>query len=445
VIAPMTSNFMQSVTVKLVVIAVLTAMLFVPLMMIWALTGERAARRDEVIREVSAVWGGRQTVGGFALAIPWETVSESQAGPTQTTRTPGRVIVLPSRLEVDVRLAPEVRRRSIFSVNLYRATIVATGTFTPPDFSRLGVQPTQVFWDQAALNVGVSDLRGVTAVTSASWGQQAVGLEPAGDASPFTSALRAVTPMSSTAEVPFRIEMTVAGAGGLMFLPSGARTAVTLNSPWSDPGFTGALLPATHQITAEGFQAEWTSNFLSRPFPQAWTEGSVTTASVGEKFLASAFGVDLVTTVDHYQQTERAVKYGFLFIVLTFALFLVWEVIERLRLHPVQYLLVGLSLVVFYLLLLSLSEQVRFAVAYGVASVATVGLVSGYALRILGGPRPASAIAASMSTLYALLFVLLSLEDLALLVGSVAGFLVLAGVMYLTRNIDWYGTRTTGA
>jgi inner membrane protein len=440
--ASATSNVMQSMTVKLVVIAGLSAMLFVPLMMIWALTGERAGRRDDVTREVSAVWGARQTVGGLAMAIPYETVSDPGLGQAGPIRTSGRVVILPATLELDVQLAPEVRRRSIFSVNLYRATIVVSGTFTAPDFARLGARPTQVFWDQAALSVGLSDLRGVVAVASASWGGQAIALEPAGDASPFVSALRAVAPMSSSTPVPFRIEMTVAGSGGLLFLPSGANTVVSLRSQWPDPGFTGALLPTSHEIAADGFRAEWTSNFLSRPFPQAWLEGSTTAASVGDKFMASAFGADLVTTVDHYQQTERAVKYGFLFVVLTFALFLVWEVIEGLRLHPVQYLLVGLALVVFYLLLLSLAEQVRFAVAYGVASVATVGLVSGYARRILGGRRPAGVIAASLGTLYALLFVLLSLEDLALLVGSVAGFLVLAGVMYLTRGVDWYRGRT---
>jgi inner membrane protein len=439
-----TSGFMQSVTVKLLVVAMLTAMLFVPLLMVWGLIGERAGRRDDVVREVGAIWGGRQRVGGIALAVPYEIVTEVQSGlpgsTATTTRTAGRVFVLPSTLQIDVRLAPEVRRRSIFSVNLYRATVAATGRFTPPDFTRLGVQPTQVFWAQAALNAAVSDLRGVVDVTSATWGDAAITLEPAGDASPFTSALRAIAPMSSSEDVPFRIEMTIAGTGGLMFLASGAQTAITLHSPWPDPGFTGALLPAVHEISADGFRAEWASNYLSRPFPQAWIDGAAT-SSMGDKFQASEFGVDLVTTVDHYQQAERAVKYGFLFIVLTFGLFLVWEVIERLRLHPIQYLLVGLALVVFYLLLLSISEHVRFAVAYGVASVATVCLVSGYALRILGGFRPARVIFASMATLYGLLFVLLSLEDLALLVGSVAGFLVIAGVMYLTRGVDWYGSR----
>jgi inner membrane protein len=334
-----------------------------------------------------------------------------------------------------------VRRRSIFEVNLYRATVVASGTFDPPDPAAFGVDPGSVFWDGATLLAGVSDLRGVVSIASASWGSASLEFEPAADASPFSSALRARSPMASSAPVPFRFEVTVAGSGGLMFLPSGANTAVTLDAPWRTPGFVGAQLPASHDVTETSFHAEWASNFIARPFPRAWVSGAAAASAVADKFAASSFGVDLVTGIDHYQQTERAVKSGFLFIALTFGLFFVWEVVAGLRLHPVQYLLVGLALVVFYLLLLSLAEQVRFAAAYGVASAATVLLIAGYARRILGGLRAGGIIGLALGTLYGLLFVLLSLEDLALLVGAVAVFVALAAAMYLTRGIDWYGGR----
>lgn len=435
------STFTRSATAKVLVIAVLTVMLFVPLMMIWALISERASRRDEVVREVSDVWGGRQTVGGFALSVPFETTTEDKG---TVTRTPGRAIVLPTSLSIDAELTTEVRQRSIFAVNLYRTTFVATGTFVRPDFSRLGIVPSVVHWDRAVINVGVSDLRGVVSVTPLTWSDVAINLEPSGGEGPFGGGLRGLAALPANgADVPFRLEMVVAGSGGLMFLPSGAATQVSLRSPWPSPGFTGGLLPASHEIRPDGFNARWQSNYLSRPFPQAWIEGTIATRALDEQMTAAAFGLDLVTTVDHYQQTERAVKYGFLFIVLTFALFLVWELIERLRVHPIQYLLVGLALVVFYLLLLSLSEHVRFAPAYAVASCATVLLVAGYAGRILGTVRSGVAIAGWMGALYGLLFVLLRLEDLALLVGSVAIFLALAAAMYFTRGVDWYGTRDT--
>ena len=430
------TTFLHSVTAKLIVVAILTAMLFVPLAMVWALVGERAGRRDEVVRDVGSVWGARQTVGGVALSIPFDIVSGSGATETRVT---SRMTVLPKTLDIQAVLTPEVRRRSIFEVMLYRTRITATGTFVPPDVTRLGVAPAMVHWPDAALLVGVSDLRGVGARVSTSWGSATIEMEPAADPTPFASGLRGAVPISASDPVAFRIEIELAGSGALMFLPSGEQTRVTLQSTWHSPSFTGALLPSAHTIDASGFKAEWQSNFLSRPFPQVWLNTAMAPQSLDGKLASATFGADLVTPVDHYQQTERAVKYGFLFIVLTFAVFLVWETVEKLRLHPVQYLFVGLALVVFYLLLLSVSEQVSFVTAYAVASIATVGLVSGYAARVLGGVRSGLGIAAAVGTLYALLFVLLSLEDLALLVGSVAVFLGLAVVMYLTRGINWYG------
>lgn len=438
---PGASFVTQSITLKLVVIIILTGMLIVPIGMVWALVAERAARRDDVVREVGAVWGSRQTVGGIALSVPFETVADVNGVAVRTTR---HVVVLPQTLNVDATMAPEVRRRSIFAVNLYRTTLRITGTFVAPDFAKLGVMPDVVQRQQSVIDVGVSDLRGAVSVTPVSWAGASIALEPSAGDGPFGGGLRAVAPMPSSGDVAFSLEMVIAGSERLMFLPSGADTHVTLQSSWNSPGFTGGLLPLTHEIRPDGFRAEWRSNYLSRPFPQTWLSGTVERGALETKTESAAFGVNLVTTVDHYQQTERAVKYGVLFIVLTFAVFFVWEVVESLRVHPVQYLLVGLALVVFYLLLLSLSEQIRFAGAYAVASAATVLLVSAYAARILGAGRRGIAVGGWVSVLYAVLFVLLSLEDLALLVGSVVVFFALAAVMYLTRGVDWYGVRGDG-
>lgn len=429
-------TFSQSATIKVFVIGLLSVVLCVPLVMIWALVEERAGRRSEVEAELESVWGRRQTVGGLAVAIPYETTTR---GGDVITRTPGQAVVLPRTLAIDARLTTEVRRRSIFSVVLYRTTVVLTGSFARPDFSRLGVAPVEIGWDRAAIHIGVSDLRGVVAVTPLAWGDQQLDLEPAGADGVMGSGLRAVAALATTGDaVPFRLEMTIAGSEGLMFLPAGERTDVTLHAAWPHAKFAGAFLPTSSSSDAGAFEASWQSNALARPYPQAWVEGAVSRDVMRDRMLGSAFGAELITPVDHYQQTARALKYGFLFIIMTFGVFAAWETIGRLRLHPIQYLLVGLALVVFFLLLLSLSEHVRFAVGYATASAATITLVAGYAQVILGGHRSGVAIGAWLLALYGLLFVLLQLEDLALLVGSVAVFAVLVAIMYFTRRIDWY-------
>lgn len=432
-------SFFQSIGVKLFVIVFLSIVLMVPLVVVWALVAERAARRDEVVREVGEVWGGRQSAGAIALTIPFETVSTTG---TTTTRVTRRAIVLPETLRIDADLAPEIRHRSIFAVNLYRATLRVSGTFRMPDISRLGATPDVVLWPQAVLDIGVTDLRGVVSAGPVTWGAASATLEPAAGDGPFGSGLRALAPAPPVGVVPFTFEMVVAGTEDLKFLPSGANTNVTLASPWPSPGFSGGLLPLTRDVRNDGFNAEWRSNYLSRPFPQAWLDGAIDRSDLAAKTADTTFGVTLVTTVDHYQQVERAAKYGGLFIVLTFGVFFVWEVVERLRLHPVQYLLVGMALVVFYLLLLSLAEQVGFAPAYAIAATATVLLVGGYASTMLGAGRRGAAVGAWVSVLYGVLFVLLRLEDLALLVGAFVVFLSLAAVMYLTRRVDWYGIRS---
>jgi inner membrane protein len=435
-------SFFQSLGLKLFIIVILSVVLMVPLVIVWGLVVERAQRRDTVADEIGAVWGREQSAGAIALTVPFETLSTAA---NATTRVPRRAIVLPETLTIEAQLAPEVRYRSIFAVNLYRATLRVSGTFRMPDIARLGATPDVVFWPQAVLDVGIRDLRGVVSASAVSWGATSVGLEPSAEDGPFGPGLRALAPAPPIGTIPFSFEIVLAGTEALMFLPSGANTNVTLASTWPSPGFSGGLLPLTRDVRTDGFTAEWRSNYLSRPFPQAWLDGTMERSALSTKTTDASFGVTLVTTVDHYQQVERAAKYGGLFIVLTFGVFFVWEVVERLRVHPVQYLLVGLALIVFYLLLLSLSEQITFGLAYTIAAAATVLLVGSYAATMLGAGRRGLAVGVWVSVLYGVLFVLLRLEDLALLVGAVVVFLSLAAVMYATRRVDWYGAREAGS
>jgi inner membrane protein len=430
-----------SAVLKVLVIGVIGGCLLIPLVMVWALVAERSARRDDVVTEVTASVGRAQTVGGIVLGVPYETLQlQSNGTATIVTRM---AYVHPEQLSIDASLVPEVRRRALYDVVVYRTTLRLSGTIAPPDLDRLGAGATTVHWDRAATTVEITDLRGTVAVSPLRFGERMVTLEPMADTGAvFAPGVRGPTPIAGPAAppIPFEITLTVAGSEALRFLPTGKATDVKLTSTWPSPGFNGAFLPATQSITGEGFTAAWQVSYLARTFPHAWLAGTADRGGLLSHRLNSTFGVTLVQGVDHYQKTERALKYGLLFVLLTFTVFLLWELLRNLRLHPVQYLLIGAALIVFYLLLLSLAEHLAFAIAYGIAAAATVALVAGYAASVLSaGGRGALGIAAWLSGLYGLLYVLLVLEDLALLVGSVFVFAVLAAVMFLTRRIDWGG------
>ena len=224
-------------------------------------------------------------------------------------------------------------------------------------------------------------------------------------------------------------------------MPFGRETSVSLRSNWPHPSFQGNWLPAKRAVTDHGFEASWSIPFLGRNYPQAWNDGT----SMSETVAASKFGLDLITPVDEYRMAERSTKYAGLFILLTFATIWLIEVLARLRVHPIQYLLVGAAMCLFFLLELALSEHLGFAPAYAVASVAVVGLIASYSLAALHSPRRAGVVGGLVAALYAYLYVLLKNEDYALLIGSVGLFLMLAAVMYLTRRIDWHAAGRSGA
>jgi len=228
------------------------------------------------------------------------------------------------------------------------------------------------------------------------------------------------------------------GSTGAFFTPLGEQTEVSVRSNWEDPSFQGNWLPTDRSVTGDGFEARWSIPSLGRNYPQKWTRGSVS-ADVLE---ASRFGVELITPVDHYRMTERSLKYEILFLFLTFLSLWLFEVLAKVRIHWIQYLLVGAALCLFYLLELSLSEHIGFIGAYMLASAAVVGLIATYGVAVLKGVRRAMLLSFAVAVLYACLFVLLNNQDFALLVGSVGLFAILAAVMFLTRRIDWYNLRS---
>lgn len=433
-----------SVPLRLMALASLALSLQIPIGMIDNTIAERRMRRAEAIEDVTKTWGGRQVVRGPFLVVPYvrrwsERVSEGKVEKTVVREAAGRRYVLPESLDVEGSLATEVRRRGIFDVPLYVANLALRGEIALPETSDFPEDTAIIHWDRMTLALGVSDPRAIRENPTLQWAERDTVLEPgAGAASILDAAVHGVVGMAPAAapgaRVPFAMTLAIAGSDGIGVLPAGSDTEVRLASPWPDPSFDGAYLPVARTVRQTGFDATWEVLRLARTFPPAWDDGAVTLAALDETLL----GVRLLSPLDAYTTTDRTVKYELLFITLTFGAFFLIEVMAKLRVHPVQYLLVGLALCLFYLLLLSLAEHVGFGVSYAVASLAIAGLVTGYSRSVLGSRARSAAVAAVVGGLYAYLFVLVRIQDFALLVGSIGLFVVLAIVMFLTRRIDWY-------
>lgn len=434
----------DSVLFKMIVIGLLGLALLVPLGMVRLLISERQARRDEVSREVAAVWGQAQTLAGPLLTLPYRDRFRDEKGKLQeVTRFAS---FLPETLEVKGKIDPEKRSRGLFEVVVYSADIDLAGTFKRPDFSEWRIDPQDVYWDDAVLTFGIPDMRGIRRGAALDWAGRSVPLSPGGGQAGFwETGLRAAIPGLAAGKAGdsyrFRFDLAVNGSRQIRFLPAGRQTTVSLQSAWSDPSFAGAFLPDERRVTPAGFSATWNISYFGRGYPQQWRDGERDQLAPPATVIGSAFGVDLFLPVDGYQKSERSVKYGVLFLILTFLTFFLYETFQPFSLHPMQYFLVGSALCLFYLLLLSLSEHLPFGGAYAVASAATVGMIGTYSVAILRGAGRALLMTGILGLLYGYLYVLLQAEDYALLLGSVGLFVILALVMYVTRRIDWYAPR----
>lgn len=438
--SPPFGSLMESHVVRLVLVGLLTLVLLIPVTMIAELIPGRAGRKTQATREVTSKWGQAQRIAGPALVVPYA----KKAAAKGTRGTIGYAVFLPERLRANGKAISELRYRGIFVVPVYRAALKLTGEFARPDVRELGIDPTDVQWDRARLMVGISDIRAIQEVPKLDWAGRKIALSPGvGDYGNLvaTGANAAVPIDAGSKKFTFSIPLELNGSESLYFVPFGRDTQVDLSSNWASPSFKGNWLPGRRQVTDKGFQATWRIPFLGRNYPQSWT--SERDAAVTSNIEASRFGVDLISPVDAYSMSERSVKYAVLFIVLTFATVWLIEVLLRQRVHPVQYLLVGAAMCIFYLLELSLSEHLPFTLAYAIAAVAIVGMVGAYAKAMLGSIGQAAIVAAVVAGLYAYLYVVLRNEDYALLVGSIGLFAVLAVIMFLTRNVDWFGAKST--
>ncbi|MEO6212028.1 MAG: cell envelope integrity protein CreD [Vicinamibacterales bacterium] len=433
------SNVRTSAVARIAMMAVLMVALLIPLMMILGVVSERAGRREEAAQQISEQWGGAQTLAGPLLSVEFHTIETNNSGKTQVITH--RAFFLPAALQIEAEAVPEIRRRGLFEVIVYRSRLKLTGRFAPPDFSPWRVEPGNVLGATASLSVGVTDPRGIAGPIFLKWngvdGTFVPGMPDTGAGLSGISANVALP--EAPREMPFEILLEINGTRDLRFTPVGNDTTVNLVSPWPHPSFSGAPLPKERTVSAAGFTASWMVPYYGRQFPHSWTLGTINREQHQKAFNQSSFGVGLIRPVDIYQQSERAVKYAALFVVMTFVIAFLWEVVHGVLVHPIQYLFIGFAMCVFYLLLLALSEHVGFDRSYVIAAVASGGLISWYWNAVIrGGSRHGVLMGGVLAALYGYLYLLLRLEDYALAAGSVGLFLMLAVVMFLTRRIDWY-------
>ena len=440
-----------NITLKMLVVAGLTLGLLIPLAMIGGVVRERLQLRNKAVSEITATWGQAQNLVGPVLSVPYryrfKTVREERVDGAIERREVEETAVavayfLPRSLSVHGEMTPEVRHRGIYETAVYRVRLHVEGSFHPAAWDDWKISPEDILWDEAEVSLGVNDLRGTQERVSMRWGDRDVALLPGSRVPDFPAGLHGRLRDTGWrgGEIAFDATLSLNGSGPLRVAPVGVENAVNLRSSWPDPSFQGAFLPAQRRVDPSGFDATWNVTFYGRTYPQQWTSRDSTGYSAGA-VNQSLFGVELLTMVDAYRLTERAVKYGVLFIVLVFTGFFLCEVLVRLRVHPFQYTLVGVALALFYLLLLSLSEFVGFGPAYGIAAAACTLLVSSYTASVLRGARRAGGVAAGLAVIYGLLYVILSLQDYALLVGAAGLFAALALAMYATRKVDWYAPR----
>jgi inner membrane protein len=413
--------------------ALILAMM-IPTIFIYNLVHEREQRQKDVAAEVSQKWSAAQTFSGPYIFLPYRHLEKSPDG--RITESQRHLWILPEQLNVDGQVDQEVRKRSIYNVLLYRANLQVKGSFMfqlPKD-----LDASLVLWQDAKICAGISDFKGIEERIFVRFGDVVYELSPGLPSNEIDKkGLSAgISLNAANLEKPwnFATSLRLKGSGKLHFKPLSANSDYSLRSKWPDPSFDGNSLPGEREVSDSGFVAKWNFNKANLPYGTVLRDFNIDEEAI-------AFGLSLLQPADHYSKADRSVKYAILIIGLTFSLFFIMEILQKKPVHPVQYILVGLALVIFYTLLLSISEFIAFDIAYLVSSMATVLLIALYARAHFRKWSSALLFGGILALLYGFIFVLIRLEDTALLVGSIALFLVLALVMFASRKVNWYGTQ----
>ena len=442
---------------KLALLAILVLLMLIPLASIRDVVKERQHYSREVKKELGAAWGGAQKVAGPVLALPIETlqvekIANRREGPDEPvfiereSRRAEMLFLLPETQRIAAAVETQTRRRGLYEALLYTTTVGFEGDFAIPSRDVLGLEPeTKVHWDRARLLAYVSDLSGSRNAPTLQWGDWQAPFKVISqtmanyglDSGRWIAAPLPALAAGST-DLAYGFEIALTGSEALRLVPLGQTAEATLTADWPHPSFGGPHLPERSEIGADGFTASWGVSHLARGLAQVLRSDGGGIEALTQHIQFKTMTTRLIDPVDLYRKAERAVKYGILFIGLTFATLFIFEALGGVRLHLVQYGLVGLALSLFYLLLLSLAEHIGFALAFWSGAAACLAIVALYAAKVTASRTRGLVLGGLLAGIYAFLFLTLRSEDWALLMGSLLLLAFVAAIMFATRNLDWY-------
>ena len=433
-------NLKNNIYFKIGTIVLIIFLLLIPTCMIKNLVNERESTQNNAILEVSSKWGNEQTISGPYISIPYlKNVKEkSNSGyADKVVQIKEYLHILPTQLNINGNINPEKRYRGIYEIVVYNSKINISGAFNSLDLSTLDIPLQNIQFNKAEFVVGINDMRGIEEQIDLTWNKDKVSFNPGVSSNDVVqsgiNAGVAINPTDSSS-YNFNLTLDLKGSSRLYFTPVGKVSNISLTSEWPTPSFNGAFLPDQHKVSDKGFTANWKVLHLNRNYPQQWTSNQYNISS-------SEFGIDLKLPVDNYQKSYRTIQYAILFIGFTFLVFFFIEVLNKVFIHPIQYILVGVALIVFYTLLLSISEHLKYNLAFIVSALSTLLLIAGYVKAILRSNALTGLISGILTVLYTFIFVIIQLEDFALLIGSIGIFMILGLVMYFSRKIDWYNLK----
>ena len=416
----------ESVALRIFIIISITILLLIPILMIQYLIDDRQNYRLEAIGEISKGWAGSQIVGGPILTVIKKSEREDSKGKKYIVEE--NTQYLPEKLNINADIDPEIRYKGIYELVLYKSKVKMKGQINLTKFrEKFPVDD----YNNIFISFNVSDLRGMQKDAKLLLNGNSYGLTPGLKNNIFKNGFYTEVKLDKNNLQDFEIELDISGMEFLGFIPLGKYTEVNVSSPWNNPGFEGAFLPTLRQITENDFSAKWNVNYFNRTFPQEWSNRKY-------DVFASVFGVKLLMPVDEYQKTTRTSKYGLMIIVLTFLSFFLVELFAKKVIHPIQYLLVGLALIIFYSILLAISEYILFQYSYLISSLLIILLIGLYVKSIYNSKKIALLITGMLFMFYGFMYVILQLQDYSLLLGNIALFIILAAVMFFTRKINWF-------
>lgn len=439
------TSFFQSTTAKMIMVGILTLVLLIPLGFVKNLITERSQRQEEVITEINDKWGESVFLYGPILKVPYTYFEETVSINEKTKETVKQrkaytsyAYFFPEELNAKSNVTTKVLNRNNYESVVFSSKMKFEGNYIHPNFSSKNISNENIQWNKATILIQTTNLKSIKDEVKINFGNTNFTFEPIYNSNPkeTTEALETgyidLTKILNQGKTAFRFDISYNGSQQIKMVPIGKTTQLNMTSNWASPSFTGNFLPddRTKQITATGFVANWKILHINRAFSQQSFDNLPDLSQY-------AFGVDFVIPVNQYQQNERASKYGFLVIGLTFLIFFLIQSISKIKIHIFQYTMIGLALIMFYTLLISITEHSSFMKAYIIAGISVITLITLYSVSILKNKKFPMFIAASLVSLYTFLYVIIQLENYALIVGSIGLFTILAAVMYFSRKIDW--------